>query len=142
MTKSPLEAILLSTVIPGAGQVYLDQTWKLPIIYGLLGGFVYGAYIQNVRYNYTQDTITNAYARHTYADTVWAQRNEPVREFYRDDRDKWEIYVALTWIANILDAYIASNLYDFDVSNPAPSPIQSYYDSRRQEYGLAFRIRF
>src|ERR1035437_3536160 len=60
MTKSPLEAVLLSVVIPGAGQVYLEQTWKLPFIYGLIGGFFYGALIQNTRYLYTQDTINNA----------------------------------------------------------------------------------
>ncbi len=141
MTKSPLTAVLLS-VIPGGGQVYLDQTWKVPIIWGLIGGFLYGEYIQNFRYHYTQDTITNAYARHTYADTLWAQENEPVREFYRDDRDKWWIYIGLAYIANLLDAYIASHLYDFDVSNPSPSSVQSYYNSDRREYGLALRIRF
>ncbi|MDP4199661.1 MAG: DUF5683 domain-containing protein [Bacteroidota bacterium] len=142
MTKSPLEAILLSAAIPGAGQAYLDQWWKVPIIWGLGGGFLYGAYIQNFRYHYTQDTITNAYARHTPGDSLWAMRNEPVREFYRDDRDKWWIYVGLTYIATLLDAYIAANLYDFDVSNPSPTPIGSFYDPSRQEYGLALRIRF
>ena len=98
MTKSPLEATLLSTVIPGAGQVYLGETWKLPILYGLIGGFLYGAIIQNTRYLYTMDTINNAYARHTAADTAWALENVPVREFYRDDRDKWWIYIGITYI--------------------------------------------
>src|ERR1044071_1303770 len=64
MTKSPLEAVLLSAVIPGAGQVYLHQTWKVPVIWGIGGAFLYGAYIQNFRYHFMQDSINNAMARY------------------------------------------------------------------------------
>ena len=47
MTRSPTLALGLSAALPGAGQAYLNQWWKVPIIYGLLGGFFYGAYLQN-----------------------------------------------------------------------------------------------
>jgi hypothetical protein len=151
MTKSPLEAVLLSAVIPGAGQVYLHQTWKLPIIWGIGGAFFYGAYIQNFRYHFMQDSINNAMARyhvdpeHRVADSLWSVVYAGSREFYRDDRDKWWIYVGLTYIANILDAYIAANLYDFDVSNPDGSvtaPIGTYYDPSRRQFGLSLRIKY
>ena len=139
MTKSPLEAVLLSAVLPGAGQVYLDQTWKVPIIWGIAGGFLYGALIQNFRYHYMSDSVNNQLAR---GDTALSLVYSNVREFYRDDRDKWWIYIALTYIANLLDAYIAANLYDFDVSSPAPSPINSYYDPLARRWSVGFQIKF
>ncbi|HWF43228.1 MAG TPA: DUF5683 domain-containing protein [Candidatus Kapabacteria bacterium] len=111
MTKSPLKAVLLSAVIPGAGQVYLDQTWKVPIIWGIAGGFLYGALKQNSRYYGEINLI--AQAKNAIDIAVHTER----REYYRDDRDRWWIFASLTYIATLLDSYISANLFDFDVSN-------------------------
>jgi hypothetical protein len=156
MTKSPTEAILLSAALPGLGQVYLDQVWKVPILYGIIGGFLYGVLIQDHRYHQTIDEIhgdslqaQQYYSKGDAPDSLrgdhsllQAQRLFSSREFYRDDRDKWLIYLGITYVVQILDAYIASHLYDFDVSNPAPSQIQSYYDPLGGRVGLAYQLRF
>ena len=39
---SPTKATWLAMVLPGAGQVYNRQWWKLPILYGGVGATVYG----------------------------------------------------------------------------------------------------
>jgi hypothetical protein len=146
MTKSPLTAVLLSAVLPGAGQVYLGQAWKLPIIYGLVGGFAYGVIIQNARYHWAIDSVNSEMAMAYGPDSSQAyQRSQAfasTREFYRNDRDKWWIYLGLTYIADIIDAYVASNLYDFDVSNPSPSMFQSFYDPVAKTVGMLFTLRF
>ncbi len=142
MTKSPLEAVLLSAALPGAGQVYLGQAWKLPIIYGLVGGFAYGVIIQNHRYHEYLDSANKDFAAGTAFDTLLGRENNSVWEFYQNDRDKWWIYLGLTYIADILDAYISANLYDFDVSNPSPSQFQSYYDPMDRTVGMRFTLRF
>ena len=41
MKKSPTTAVLLSAVLPGAGQFYNESYWKIPIIGGLVGYFGY-----------------------------------------------------------------------------------------------------
>ncbi len=142
MTKSPLEAVLLSAAIPGAGQVYIGQTWKLPILYGLVGGFAYGVIIQNIRYHQQIDSVNFENAKMTNADSIIANEHVGAREFYRDDRDKWWIYLGITYIAQILDAYVSSNLYDFDVSNPSPSMFQSFYDPIGKTVGMIFTLHF
>jgi len=114
MTRSPTTAIILSAVLPGAGQVYLNQWWKVPIIYAGIGGFLAGALLQNSRYHYTADSVNNQLAR---GEVGRANAYANAREFYRDDRDKYYIYAALMYIANILDAYISAHLFDFDVSD-------------------------
>lgn len=141
MTKSPTLALALSAVVPGAGQIYLNQTWKVPIIYGVMGGFFYGALIQNHRYHYTIDSINNQLARQNSADTLLSRRYANAREFYRDDRDKWYIYLGLAYIANLLDAYIAANLYDFDVSDPTSSPLMIGLVPEGDRFGVRFQYR-
>ena len=46
---SAKKALILSAIIPGAGQVYNKQAWKMPIIYAAFGGVTYFTYT-----NYTQ----------------------------------------------------------------------------------------
>ena len=143
MTKSPLEAVLLSAVIPGAGQVYLHQAWKVPIIYALAGGFLYAAIIQNNRYHWQMDSIAARDALHTASDSLYEQKYfVGPREFYRNDRDKWWIYLGLAYIANVLDAYVSANLYDFDVSTPGSSPFESYYDPIERRGGISVTLHF
>jgi hypothetical protein len=142
MTKSPTMAVVLSALVPGAGQVYLGQTWKVPIIWGLAGSFLYGALVQNGRYHEWADSTRAAEARgDAYYAVIYGNR----REFYRDDRDKWWIYLGLTYVANILDAYIAAHLYDFDVSDPGTSPskmLTPTYDFESGAVGLGVSWRF
>lgn len=42
-----------SIVLPGSAQIYNRQTWKLPILYGAVGGFVGGAVAFNSSYKST-----------------------------------------------------------------------------------------
>src|SRR5476651_1492978 len=43
---SPHKAVMHSLLIPGWGQIYNHQVWKVPVIYGVLGTLAY-YYIQN-----------------------------------------------------------------------------------------------
>ncbi len=38
----PRKALLYSAILPGAGQVYNKKYWKVPLVYGLIGGGIYG----------------------------------------------------------------------------------------------------
>ena len=140
MSKDPWLAFGLSAVIPGAGQTYLGQWYKAPFILGGIGACIVAALIQNNRYHYTADSVNNQTAR---GDIYNASRYTSVREFYRDDRDKWYIYAGLVYIANLLDAYIAANLYDFDVSDPGTThPYISFPTSEAEPWRLGVRVRF
>lgn len=119
MTKSPTLSLLMSAVVPGAGQIYNGEWWKVPILYALLGGFGYGAYIQNQRYQEAVGNLSKAIAEGNGGDEATWRRS---RDFFRDDRDKWIVYMGLTYVANLIDAYISAHLFDFDVSDPAPMP--------------------
>lgn len=139
MQKSPWLALGLSAALPGAGQLYLGQWYKVPFIVGGIGACLAGAFIQNDRYHYTSDSVRNQLER---GDTLTSLRYVNAREFYRDDRDKFYIYAALFYIANLIDAYIAAHLYDFDVTDPGPSPYLQVPITRDDSWRMGVQMRF
>lgn len=110
--KSPGKAMLLSAVLPGAGQFYNTSYWKVPIVLGL-GVYFLSSWLDNNRR--TQDY------RQQYAASVIAfpPSGDPhllaVREFYKEQRDSFTWYMVILYLLNIADAYVDANLYDFNV---------------------------
>jgi hypothetical protein len=141
MAKSPTLALVLSAVLPGAGQVYTGGWYKAPFIVGGIAGCLIAASIQNGRYLVDIDSINNQLARKNFADSAKSQAYVNQREFYRDDRDKFYIYAGLVYIANLLDAYISAHLFDFDVSEPSGAYLEAPR-TEQEPWRLAFRMRF
>ncbi|MCQ2606398.1 MAG: DUF5683 domain-containing protein [Bacteroidales bacterium] len=129
---SPKTAAILSTVLPGAGQVYNGSWWKAPIIYAGFAGIGYGLYFYQDYYK-SFKTAYNNY-RNPYlaqgltppTDTVLTVRGEegysPInvqqgRDFYRKYRDLCIFGIGALYILNILDAYVEAHLFEFDVSD-------------------------
>lgn len=105
MQKSPWGAVLRSALIPGWGQIYNESYWKAPIVWGITGWFVYVWIDNNNKY------IDN---KNIYIDTG-IDRFRRLRDFYRDQRDEFAIYIALTYFLNLVDAYVDAHLFDFSV---------------------------
>jgi len=105
MQKSPWGAVARSAIIPGWGQIYNESYWKAPVVLGVMGWFVY-AWIDN---NNNYIDYKNLYAQtgtSLYLD---------YRDFYRDQRDEFAIYLVLTYFLNLVDAYVDAHLFDFSV---------------------------
>ncbi|MDX1373715.1 MAG: DUF5683 domain-containing protein [Nitrososphaeraceae archaeon] len=105
MQKSPWGAVGRSAIIPGWGQFYNESYWKIPIIWGLSAWFIY-EWIQN----------NNLYKenRELYIDTE-DEFYRTRRDFYKDQRDNFTIYLVLTYLLNLVDAYVDAHLYDFSI---------------------------
>lgn len=104
-TKSPWTAVLWSAVIPGAGQIYNESYWKAPIIWGVLGW---------LGYNWVQNNNSYKEYKDLYSQTG-DEDYRRLRTFYLDQRDLFTIYIALTYILNLVDAYVDAQLFDFSV---------------------------
>lgn len=114
MKKSPLTAVLLSAALPGAGQFYNESYWKIPIVAGIGGYLVYEIIQSNNNYrNYADQYAVTV----TPANPQGDARLLSLREFYRDERDRFYIYGALLYLVQLADAYVDAELYDFDVSD-------------------------
>lgn len=105
MQKSPWGAVLRSAIIPGWGQFYNEDYLHIPVIWGLLGWFGY-EWVQN-----NKDYADN---RDLYKETG-ISLYKLKRDFYRDQRDRFTIYMVLTYLMNLVDAFVGAHLFDFSV---------------------------
>jgi hypothetical protein len=114
--KSATTAILLSAVLPGAGQIYTGRYWKVPIILGFGGYFVSKWLKANDLYLSARGKYQQSVERGENGGQGSAQFLYE-RDFYRDERDKFAFYFALTYLLNIVDAYVGASLYNFEVTD-------------------------
>jgi len=142
MTR-PKKATLLALMLPGAGQVYNRRWWKLPLVYGGLGGVGYGLFFYQTRYKeYVngKDQYLNSNPRIAFGDLSGDNVSQETSidniqrgiVFYRRNRDTFIAYTALVYGITVLDALVDAHLRDFDISDdlslrvqPALLPTQS-----------------
>jgi len=132
--KRPWVAVGLSAVLPGAGQIYNEAYWKPPIIWGLIGYWIYEWNQNNTKYwdyrgQYAQSIDINS--------TTGNQQLLKLRDFYRDERDKFAWYIGAFYFLNLVDAYVGANLFDFDVG-PSLGAVGQGYPS----VNATIRVRF
>ncbi|MBQ6068899.1 MAG: hypothetical protein IJK84_05290 [Bacteroidales bacterium] len=117
---NPTKALLLS-IIPGAGQIYNGQAWKVPIFYAALGGVGYMVYS-----NYTEMMMfKNEYLRIGYngrstLDDYSDYPGSSIYNLYQSSNKNFQLFVLITtavYAFNLLDAYVFGHLYDFQVSD-------------------------
>ncbi len=108
-SKSPTGAMLRSAIIPGWGQFYNKAYWKIPIIWGASAGFIYYWIWNNNLYKSNADLYSRTGENGYYE----------LREFYRDQRDLNGVFLFITYLLNIVDAYVDAHLFDFSTyTNP------------------------
>jgi hypothetical protein len=135
MKKSPTKAVLLSAVLPGAGQFYNGSYWKIPIVTGLVGYFGYEYFRNNNLYKDNRELYVNS---QTPENPDGDQNYKTLREFYRDQRDDFVWYFLIVYVLNMVDAYVDAHLFDFDVSEEK----LSRYNDAGKLYRLKFNLKF
>ena len=127
---SPHTAIIRSLIIPGWGQVYNHQWWKVPLIYGGLGFLGY-LEVTNAHY-YNQFLAISKYVEHgvtpTARDKYYVEYTQYVSagstalydatDAYRRDRDLCILGILGAWGINVIDAYIdAKFIHSYSMDN-------------------------
>jgi len=113
-TKSATKAVLLSALLPGLGQIYTKSYWTLPIIWGLGVYYVHEWIKNNNQYSDYRDQYLNSINPSNPSGDLEIKN---LRDFYRDQRDSYAVYFGIVYLANLVHAFVAASLYDFDVSD-------------------------
>lgn len=129
----PKRAMWLAIVLPGAGQIYNQKYWKLPIIYGGFMGCIYAMTWNNQMYkDYSQAFIdisdgnpATASYKHFQHLGVNIDESNPGRykEVFKSRRDKYRRWRDLSFFVmlgvyalSVIDAYVDAELSKFDIS--------------------------
>lgn len=146
---SPKKATLLSTFIPGAGQVYNKKYWKVPLIYGGGATFIYFIGVNN-RYYKKYSKLYEQKIDGTI-DELYANINE---ESLRRERDNWRrnrdlnyIGIGFLYFLQIIDANVDAHLFEYDISDDLtfryqPDYVGGMFDrySSKSNGGLGVRL--
>lgn len=115
MTKNPTTAVLFS-FMPGGGQFYNEQYWKIPLFLGPAIYFAWRAIDLNGKF-LDQAALADAVGPDDPSYPGLKQQ----REAYRDDRDLNLAYLLGIEILNMIDAYVGAHMFDFDVGDDISS---------------------
>ncbi len=130
----PRQATLKSLMIPGWGQLYNRQYWKLPLVagafitLGMIANYNQVRYAKYREYYYVvsvhpeDPTYTPpATVAVPYEDGVTRDLDvnqlKRINDGFRRNRDYTYIGMALAWALNIVDANVSAHLKTFDVSD-------------------------
>jgi hypothetical protein len=116
------KATLLSTYLPGAGQVYNRKTWKVPIIYAAFVGMGYLIKFNHDNFKKFDNALVTRYDNdpNTIDDyaTIYSEDNlRSLSDFYRRNRDLSVIGFTLVYMLNIVDAHVDAHLFNFNVDD-------------------------
>lgn len=136
MTKSPNGALWRS-VIPGWGQLYNEEYWKAPILFGSAVGLGSLIIYFNSEYLSYSDQLEQATMKGSkipiesaddLSDTYFPIKKNNLTDFeikqlegnkesFRDSRDMMAFYLLGVYIISAVDAYVGAHLYDFNVDD-------------------------
>ena len=151
----PGTATLYSLLLPGLGQIYNKEYWKLPIYLGAIG-FAVHMYSDN-KINY--ERFRNMYLQASNPDSgyegpISADQALYYRNVYRRYRDYSVLAIAALYILQVIDANVFSYMHNFEVDDDlalkvAPAVIMPEYQiasinptSQPMAFGLRMGISF
>jgi hypothetical protein len=119
---NPGRAALYSLILPGGGQFYNKRYWKIPLVYGALGGVGYLYYNANQTYQIRKKEYLNSF------DTPQESLNFAYYQDARKSREQALFAVIGVYLFNVFDAYIDRHLIDFDMSEDLSLRVRPYPD--------------
>lgn len=148
---NPKKAAILALAIPGAGQVYNKQYWKVPIVYGGMYLLVRAIDVNTNEYNRFKTALIKKAndETHEFSGTRFDNTNtlRIIRDGYDKNRQLSYIGLVAVYLLQSVDAYVFAHLKSFDVSEDLSLQIapQLQMDIMRQQpspaIGLTFRVK-
>ena len=152
------KATTLSTICPGAGQIYNKSYWRVPIIIGGMASTIYTidwnnrgyqrfktAYALRVDYEKNPEKYPGGSADEfhgSYSSTFLKN----LKDSYRRNRDLCILLTAGVYILNIIDAHVDAHLKDFDISDDLAVNVEPYFGTTSIEtkptFGLNLNVKF
>jgi hypothetical protein len=149
----PSKATKRSALIPGWGQAYNKQYWKIPLVYGVIA-LPAATYIYNNDMYKKTKFAYEAKFKEAAGDLSDVAKIDPVlknlstsslqsyRNIFRKDRDYSIMWMIVTWGINVIDATVSGHLKEFDINNDLSFKIQPTFQPQFKQAGLALQFHF
>lgn len=146
----PAKSTIYSLLLPGLGQLYNGEFWKVPIYWGLMAGSIHFVIDNNTQYKrwkwiYDQATSEDPEVEKPPQS---AENAKYYRDAYRRMRDYSILAVAISYLLQVIDANVFAYMQDFEVNDDismkvAPSVMpMGEYAMARPAVGLSIGLKF
>lgn len=145
---NPGRATIYSALLPGLGQIYNGELFKVPIYWGCLLGSVH--FLMNNNTNYKRfKRIHNEASMENNQSPISAETAKWYRDVYRRYRDYSIVATALFYFLQVIDANVFAYMHDFEVNDdislniePAVIPPDNAYAIHTNPGGLTGQSAF
>jgi len=150
----PGKATIYSILMPGMGQAYIGDWWRVPIYWGGMLGSAHYYFLNRTNYErfrriYKEATDTET----TYTGPISAETALYYRNLYRRYRDYSVLAFAAFYLLQVIDANVFTYMHDFSIDDDlvqvslAPSIVGSdanafAYNPSTSGIGVRFGISF
>lgn len=135
------KATTLSTICPGAGQIYNKSYWRAPIVLGGIASMVYvvdwnnrgfkrfkKAYALRADFERNPGNYPDNVSKDEFGGRYPATYLKNLRDAYRRNRDLCLIISAGIYAFQIIDAHVDAHLKDFDISDDLAMRLDPLFD--------------
>ncbi len=125
--KEPLpgRATLYSVLLPGLGQIYNGEFFKVPIYWGGLMASVHFLTTNNLNYKRFKRIHNEATTPDSgYSESISAETAKWYRDVYRRYRDYSIVATAAVYLLQVIDANVFAYMHDFEVSDDITMKIE------------------
>ena len=153
LKHSPKKATNRSAILPGLGQAYNKQYWKIPLVYGVLSvpvatyiynndlyaktKFAYEARIKEANGDNSNVIKIDPTLKNLSAGSLQSYRND-----FRKNRDYSIMWFIIAWGINVVDASVSGHLKEFDVSNNLVIQLAPMKSDAYQQAGLSLQFKW
>ncbi|MDE6871617.1 MAG: hypothetical protein K2J62_05785 [Bacteroidales bacterium] len=112
----PGRATVYSIILPGLGQAYNGEYWKIPIYWGGMIASAHFLYTNDVNYKRFKRIHNEATSGAEYTGPVSGETAKYYRDVYRRYRDYSIVALAAVYLLQVIDANVFAYMHDFEVS--------------------------
>ena len=117
----PKKSLIYSLVLPGLGQVYNRRWWKVPLVFGAIGGMVYAIDYNSRTYRDLRDALNlkRIDQPHQYSGTSIdnVQSLENLRDRFDKNRQLSYIGLVVVYGLQAIEAFVDGHLINFDMED-------------------------
>lgn len=151
----PAKAAFYAAVLPGLGQIYNKDYWKLPLVYGALGSTIYGIKFNSDQAERARTALKDRFAGRideftiqnedgTFTETITDDRLIDRQDFFQRRRDLFVLISAGAYILQIIEANVDAHLSQYDVDDDLTFGPDLYWDDfgTTMNYGMKLTYKF
>lgn len=157
---APSKAAFYSAILPGLGQIYNKRYWKVPIVWGAIGGSIYAYTWNNDNYKNFRTAFKRRQAGFRDDQFYDINGDNPLgaepdldledlefqQERFQRDRDLWLVVTIGMYALNIIDANVDAHLKQFNIDDDLSIDFEPFLDlnqvTNTPSYGMVLTVKF